>query len=189
MDQESLEQLFAQLEPLGYYKYATEEGISWALQETAETGRWYSEGTERVTWGDGEAIAEWGAWAFLQRVMPMLMQFGVPSYTCEQPSVPLQPEEYTIKLNGIERLIFPKGDPDWEMLWVTAPARTFALVEQLLREANSAEHIYTPKGEIGQESSAIFLTEEMYNLINTSPLVPDEQTLLTPQELLDLGKI
>jgi hypothetical protein len=186
MEPEAIMQLRAQLEPLGLYKYASDEDIRWSIEDSMQTGRWYSEGTERMTWGDAEAIAERGACNFLTRISPMLERYGVPPLECEQDEPPTEPKEYRITLNGREWLIFPEGDPDWEPLWASAPARTFAIVERLLREAGSDVHIYTPRGEIAQESSAIFLTEEMYNVVNNSPLVPDEQKLLTTQEMLDM---
>ena len=184
MELDAILELRAKLEPLGLYKYADEGSIRWSIEDSAQTGRWYSQGTERMTWGDGEAIAEWGACDFLLKVSPMLQRFGVPPLTCEQEAWSPEPKEYRITVNGREWLIYPKGDPEWEPLWFSAPARTFAIVEHLLREAGSDEHIYTPRGEIAQENSAIFLTEEMYNLVNSSPLIPDEQKLFTPQDLL-----
>lgn len=184
MDPEAILQLRAQLEPLGFYKYASDADIRWSIEDSISTGRWYSEGTERATWGDGEAIDEWGACAFLNRIAPMLASFGVPPYTCSQDDPAPGPTAYYITLNGTKHLIYPDGSPDsWEPLWASAPARTFALVEQLLRDAGSEEHIYTPRGEIAQENSAIFLTEAMFHLINNSPLVPDNQKLLTVEEM------
>jgi hypothetical protein len=176
--------LCAQLEPLGFHRYATEDDIRWSIEDSSQTGPWHSAGTERMTWGDAEAIAEWGACAFLERISPILQRYGVPPLACEQQEWSPEPREYRIKVNGRDRLIYPKGDPEWEPLWMSVPARTFAVVEHLLREANSDVHIYSPKGEIAQESSALFLTEEMYNIVNSSPLVPDDQKLLTVEELL-----
>lgn len=176
------------LEPLGLYKFTGEESIRWSIEDSKQTGLWYSEGIERITWGDAEAIAEWGACAFLQRVSPMLERFGVPPLVCEQEAWSEEPKEYRIRVNGKNHLIFPKGDPDWEMLWVTAPARTYMIVEELLKESGAEERAYTPKGEMAGEASILLLTEEMYHIVNNSPLVPDDQKLMTQQELVILGR-
>jgi hypothetical protein len=186
MEPEAILQLRGMLEPLGFYKYADENSIKWSIEDSLSTGLWYSEGTERMTWGDAEAIAEWGACAFIIRLSPMLERFGVKPPLCFQEEPGDTPREYRIILNGRDRLIFPMRDPEWEILWVAAPARSFALVEELLREVSSEEHIYSPAGEIAQESSVIFLTEEMYNLVNSSPLVPAGQKLVTPQEMITM---
>jgi hypothetical protein len=185
MNPEAIKDLLSQLDALGYFEYDDDEGRAWALEEALRTGVWYNEGSSRVTWGDAEAIAEWGACSFLTRISPIVERFGVPPITCEQPPLPPGPSDYSITVNGTPYFIYTM-DPDLASnpLWVAAPARTFAIVEQLLREAGAREHIYTPRGEIAQSHSALFLTEEMHRLVNSHPGVPDEQKLLTVDEVV-----
>jgi hypothetical protein len=188
MEPDAIRELLAQLDALGYFSLDDEEGRAWAEEEAVRTGVWYNDGSSRVTWGDAEAIAEWGACDFLARISPLLQRLGVPPPGCEQPTIPDEPSSYSITVNGKLYPIF-SIDEDGAFrnaTWLEAPARTFAIVEELLREAGVREHIYTAKGEIAQSHTALFLTEEMYHLVNNHPAVPDEQKLLTVEDVLGM---
>jgi hypothetical protein len=55
-----------------------------------------------------------------------------------------------------------------------------------LARSGSRERVYTTQGSIAQSNLAVFLTAELYELINGSGLLSDEEKLLTIEELLRL---
>lgn len=182
MDKAVINRLYDDLAPLGFFKYATAEEERWARTGAADYGLWAQEGLGRIYVGDAEAIAEGGACDFLGRVEPFLQHEGVSALPCSQDWTP-EAGEYVIQVNGRRFTMYSGPDFGENPLWVAAPARAFLLVEQLLNEAGSSEHIYTLRGQIAESNPAIFLTEEMRDLIDRSPLVPEYQRLLSAAEL------
>ena len=57
------------------------------------------------------------------------------------------------------------------------------MIESLLREAGSTEHVYAIEGDVGLGSTGVLLTREMAEVVNGDPTVPDEQHLLTVEQL------
>ena len=64
--------------------------------------------------------------------------------------------------------------------WELATSRTFAIVNLLLREAGSNERIYSLYG--GNDLFALFLTENMYDIINKSKFIKETEKPVRHEE-------
>ena len=183
MDPEAMRALYDRLAPLGLFEGSGDGDEEWARTEGAETGYWYNEGVRRAFYGDGEALAEWGVCDFLERVQPLLLDRGVPPLECAQGEWQPGAAGYTVTVNGRPFPILDVRDYEQNPAWTTATVRTFHMIETLLREAGSPDHVYAVEGDVGLSSTGVLLTPEMAESINNDPAVPDEQRLLTMERL------
>jgi hypothetical protein len=183
MTPEAIRALYERLGPLGLFEGAGDGDEAWARADGAETGYWYNEGVRRVFYGDGEALAEWGVCDFLERVQPLLSERGVPPLECAQGEWKPGAAGYTVTVNGRPFRILHERDYEENPTWTAATVRAFRMVETLLQEAGSAEHVYAIEGDVGLGSTGVLLTPEMAEVVNRDPAVPDEQHLLTMNQL------
>ena len=183
MEPEAIRALYDKLVPLGLFEGSGEGDERWARTEGAATGYWHNEGVRRVFYGDGEALAEWGVCDFVGRVHDYLRGQGVPPLTCAQGEWQPGAVDYTVTLNGRAFRILDERDHEQNPAWTAATVRAFSMVETLLREAGSPEHVYAVQGDVGLGSTGVFLTPEMAKAVNSDPAVPEEQRLLTVNEL------
>jgi hypothetical protein len=151
----------------------------YALRPEGDIGEW----TNRSTWADGEYMAEGGVTGFLWRIAPFLQKNGVRITWLDQD---LQSSRYyMVTVNQKKYTMFSKKDFGKALFWAAVPARTFALVNELLERAGSDERVYTSRGTFGGEGTdAVFLTPELFEIVNSSPLIPDDEKLMTTEEAL-----
>jgi hypothetical protein len=124
--------------------------------------------------------------AFLFEIAPFLKRQGLGRLVyLDQEMAPGQ-FTYKVKINLDEYVLLAEEERGAVIPWVAVPARAFALVNRLLARSGSRERIYTTQGSIAQSSLAIFLTDELYELISASGLLSEEEKLLTIEELLRL---
>jgi hypothetical protein len=84
-----------------------------------------------------------------------------------------------VTVNGRSFRILDERDVEQNPAWTAATVRAFRMVETLLGEAGSPEHVYAIEGDVGLNSTGVFLTPEMASVVNSDPAVPPEQRLLT----------
>jgi hypothetical protein len=183
MEPEAIRALYDRLAPMGLFDGSGEDDEAWARSEGAETGYWYNEGVRRAFYGDGEALAEWGVCDFVRRLQPLLSERGVPPLDCAQDDWQPGAVGYTVIVNGRAFRILDERDHEQNPTWTAATVRAFRIVETLLREAGSADHVYAVEGDVGLSSTGVLLTPEMAGAINSDPAVPDEQRLLDMERL------
>jgi hypothetical protein len=183
MEPDAIRALYDRLAPLGLFEGSGDGDEEWARTGGAETGYWYNEGVRRAFYGDGEALAEWGVCDFVRRVQPLLTERGVPPLNCVQDEWQPGAVAYTVKVNGRPFRILDERDFEQNPTWTAATVRAFRMVETLLREAGSPEHVYAVEGDVGLGSTGVLLTPEMVEAVNGDPAVPDEQKLLAMERL------
>lgn len=183
MEPEAIRALYDRLAPLGLFDGGGEGDEQWARTDGADTGYWYNERVRRAFYGDGEALAEWGVCDFVGRIEGLLSERGVPPLECAQGEWEAGAVEYTVTLNERPFRILDERDHEQNPTWTAATVRAFRMVETLLREAGSPEHVYAVEGEVGLGSTGVLLTSEMADVVNGDPALPDEQRLLTVEEL------
>lgn len=180
-----MEELLAQLEGAGFYKYTDPEQVEQAkAEQLASRSIWadYGELTRRFYSADGEELDEGGVLGFLWRVSPLLQRQGVYIGRLDQEWAG---RSYHIHIDGRTYKIFSEEDTKRMGFRPAAVARTLHLAQDLLDRANSNEKVYTIEASFGGEASkAVFLTSELYDLIQNSPLVRREDKLMTLQEAL-----
>jgi hypothetical protein len=179
MEPEEIRALYDRLAPLGLFDGSRQGDEPWARTEGADTGYWYNEGVRRAFYGDGEALAEWGVCDFVKRVQPLLSERGVPPLQCVQGEWQPGAVDYAVTVNGRSFRILDKRDVEQNPAWTAATVRAFRMLETLLGEAGSPEHVYAVEGDVGLSSTGVFLTPEMAEVVNSDPAVPPEQRLLT----------
>ena len=178
-----LDPVYDRLAPLDLFEGSGEGDEEWARTEGAETGYWYNEGMRRAFYGDGEALAEWGVCDFVRRISSLLNERGVPPLDCTQGEWKAGAVGYTVTVNGRPFRILDERDYEQNPAWTAATVRAFRMVETLLHEAGSSEHVYAVEGDVGLRSTGVLLTPEMAEVVNSDPAVPDEQRLLTMERL------
>jgi hypothetical protein len=183
MEPDAIRSLYDRLAPQGLFDGSDERDEQWARTDGAETGYWYNEGVRRAFYGDGEALAEWGVCDFVGRVQPYLRRQGVPLLECVQGEWKPGAVEYTVTLNGSAFRILDVCDHEQNPAWTAATVRAFQMIETLLGEAGSPEHVYAVEGDVGLGSTGVFLTPKMAKVVNGDPAVPQEQRLLTVDQL------
>ena len=183
MEPEAIRALYDRLGPMGLFEGSSKNDETWARTDGADTGYWYNEGVRRAFSGDGEALAEWGVCDFVKRVQPLLSERGVPPITCEQGEWKAGAVGYVVAINGRPFRILDERDYEQNPTWTAATVRSFRIVEMLLQEAGSDDHVYAVEGDVGLGSTGVLLTPEMADAINGDPAVPDEQKLLTIERL------
>jgi len=124
----------------------------------------------RVFGADGLTLAKGGVSQFIEKLRPFLEGQGVKMPELKDD---LQQESYTLLVDGAPLPIWTKEDLTRELgaqPGVTsglAAARSFALVNKLLENANSPERAYAIYS--GAALSMIFLTEDIMGVIRADP--------------------
>lgn len=149
----------AKLEELGYFAYTPPEKLAAAREAAAGPGfPFYDEGSGRFFWADAETLAEGGVGSFLGELAPTLEQIGVRLGELSES----WDEAYSVRVAGREVLIY--GPEEQEEARALAAVRTFALVNDLLAAAGSAERLYAVGGD--NDMVAVLLTPDLLELLS-----------------------
>lgn len=181
MAPDNIEELYSQLEPLGFLDHLDAEARAWLNDVARKDGIWRMRPPGdplRATASDWPKVgcatssAKW-------------------SHTCERRERPplnarrsLMSKATSISLPSMAApIIGGRRDLERNPVWVAASVRAFKIIEQLLGETGSVERVYALKGDLALSSTCIFLTPEMAEEVNSSPRVPDDQKLMTVDEV------
>jgi hypothetical protein len=175
------EDLLAQLEALGFFRYTSPERLKPARHAILQDG-WSGIFGEagRLFAVDAEELAEGGVAAFLEEVRPFLESQGV----AVPPLVDHLTVEYTL-LAGEEQLpIWTRDDFNRDLgsepgrIWGASSARTVQILNRWLQAAQSAERAYGVNG--GNDFFVLFLTPELFSLIERSSAASPQEAPYTP---------
>ena len=162
--------MLIELEALGFYKHTNHQLVDELKEKSIKTGYLFWDETERIYMSDAEDLAEGFIDELLNEIEPFLMKEGVTIESYEQTHTG---DTYAIVVNHRKFSIWnDEIDKDLDP-WELATNRTFAIVNLFLREAGSNERIYSLYG--GNDLFALFLTEEMYEVINKSRLIKESE--------------
>jgi hypothetical protein len=134
------------------------------LPETADTLS--HPATKRNHHVDAERLAEGGVLRFISQIEPFLLdQLRLKELeTGEETNT----QGWIVTLCDEEQLIYSEEESSMDDLWERATARTFELVNRVLKSAGSQERAYALYG--GNDLEAVFLTHEMFGVIKDSKL-------------------
>jgi hypothetical protein len=191
LSSEDWEAFVVRLEEAGYFKYTRPEDLDEARAGLVQTRtlfdlEGYYELTGRVFPGDAERLAEGGVLGFLFQIAPFLHSQGLRGFVYLDQDFEAGRFAYSVKVNLDEYPMLKAEEWGEVMAWVAVPARAFDMVNKMLARAGSRERVYTTQGTIAQNSMAIFLTPELYDLIKNCPLLSEDDLLLTVEELMKL---
>jgi|SRR6186713_2714364 len=162
--------LLRQLEGKQFFKYAgpSAEKLRADIREKGWPAIFGDSG--RVFGADGLTLAKGGVGQFMEKLRPFLEGQGVKMPVLKDD---LQQESYTLLVDGAPLPVWTKEDLTRELgaqPGVTAgiaAARSFALVNKLLENANSPERAYAIYS--GAALSVLFLTEDLMGVIRNDP--------------------
>jgi hypothetical protein len=166
------ESFVTRLDAQGYYRGLAPEKVQ-ALKEDFRQKGWmaiFSE-SHRYFHADAEDLAEGGICKFIREVQPFLSAQGVkvPDLRDE-----VSDKGYVVRVGGVPHKIYDAVDLKRDatgkepgIIWGLAMARGFAIVDQLLESAGSAERVYAING--GNDLFAIFLTPDLHKTISERP--------------------
>jgi hypothetical protein len=168
----TLLQLLDDLERMGFYKYSPDDKIDGLKRTALKTGNIYGYGdaTKRYYAADSESLTECGVNRFLQRTEAFLVSQGVIIRAIENECD--YPEKYSIVVDGVRFQLFSPAESASADLWDLVTKRSFAMINYLLERAGSPERLY--QLYTGNDTSGVFLTEEMYQQILLSGLLTDQ---------------
>ena len=133
------------LDQLGFFKY-----IDSAQREDAKrqgAAAIYGE-TGRLFHADAESLAEGGVGDFLREMEPFLRKQGV---TISQIEDQFRDYDYSVTINGMDYIIYSADELELHgqrvvSIWGLATVRSFAIVNELLANAESNERLYAVNG-------------------------------------------
>jgi hypothetical protein len=175
------EDLLAQLEALGFFRYTNPERLNPARHAVLQDG-WsgiFGEGG-RLFAVDAEDLAEGGVAAFLEEVKPFLQRLGV----AVPPLVDHITVEYTLLAGEDQLPIWTRDDFNRDLdnepgrIWGVSSARTVQILNQWLQKADSAERAYGVNG--GNDFFVLFLTPELFSLIERYSADSSQDAPYTP---------
>ena len=181
--------LLHRLDAMGFFRYAEPgllaeiEAITGGIASFYELCFCLEEYPTLRSWSaDGEDLFEGGVVRFLGRMAPFFAAQGM-AVTATQELDPTN-LDYTVTVNGRPHTIYTRETVGIIGGWAAAAIEYLALVETLLVEAGSEERVYAPcQGFGGDGSRLLIVTPSMAAAINASELVPDEEKLLTVEEI------
>jgi len=154
------------LEAAGFFSHAPPsevEEIRGELRRLGWPGIFAHSG--RFHHADAEELAEGGVAGFLDSVGPFLESEGVALGVIQEDS---SADHYTLHVAGRDWVIYDEGavardanEPG--VLWARASLNAFTLVNELLRDAGSLEHLYAVNG--GNDLFGMFLTEGQLTVV------------------------
>jgi hypothetical protein len=162
------------LEAQGYYRYIHPSNIAHVKQEALTSGYLFGwEETKRVYNADSEDLTEGFTWSFLEEITPFLQTLGVPRV--EVSHVFDNDVDHTVTVNGTTYTICTVEEEQQlsvDQLWPIGTERALTIVNDLLEAAGSAERVYQLFD--GNDTHAIFLTPQLYDLIIQSAVLPPD---------------
>jgi len=170
----SISELFLQLDKMGYYKYTHPSRLEEVKKEDIKNDYFSGWDTGRIFLADAESLGQHGVADFFKyyddEMKGTLEKQSVEEFLKNQNVIINVSDEhrdtdgYYIIINGCKYEIYSEKEinEDW---WTLSSVRCFSIINKLLKEAGSKERIYALAD--GNDQNAIFLTEEMYELINS----------------------
>src|ERR1017187_23947 len=166
------ESFVTQVDAQGYFRGLAPEKAQ-VLKEDFRQKGWMAIFSEspRFHHADAEDLAEGGICALIQKVQPFLVAQGVKLPELQDD---VSDKGYVVRVGGVSHKIYDATDLKRDasgkepgVIWGLAMARGFAIVDQLLESAGSAERVYSING--GNDLSALFLTPELHRTISMQP--------------------
>src|SRR5207253_5697530 len=148
--------LLAQLEALGFYKYTAPDEITRAKARALETRYLYHDSTHRSYITGEEDLAECGVLDFFTVIEPFLNRQGIEITSRDEECIP--GGAYTVSLNGKAYEIYSDYECQHAELWRLSTIRTHRIVNELLAAAGSGERVYLLYG--GNDAEAVFQSPE-----------------------------
>jgi len=167
---EAYKRLIDDLERAGLFKHTDRELVAEAKAEAKREGYMFAGSTERDYLIHPDELAEGGVKVFLREVAPFLKREGVELNGIEENFE--AGGEYSITVNGEQYVMYSGAGLKPEEQQVLTTRRAFALINTLLERAGSGERVYLFRN--GNETWAVFLTPELFEIISQSSLVYDE---------------
>jgi hypothetical protein len=172
-DKAALSALLDQLEQLGFYRYVDPAQASDARASALEYGYLYGD-TGRAFHADAEELAEGGVLYFVREIQPFLAgQRVILTSMSDDFESGGGYGGYHVEINGLRREMYSVEELSSGEIWSLTTFRAFALINELLAQAESLERVYGLDG--GNDLFAIFLTPAMYELITARPIFPDSE--------------
>jgi hypothetical protein len=163
--------LISQLEQKGYYKYIDQSKVKEVKNNSIKYGYvfgWEESGRDFTE--DAEDITEGGVSRFFESIKEFLKSQNVNVKITNEDSSGIG---YFITINDKRYEIYSEKEQDSSDLWGICTNRSFAIVNKLLKEAGSKERVYVLYG--GNDLRAIFLTDEMFEIINKYTALPEKE--------------
>ncbi len=167
---EAYKRLIDDLERAGLFKHTDRELVAEAKAEAKRGGYIFAGSTERDYPIHPDELAEGGVKVFLREVAPFLKREGVELNDIEENLE--AGGEYSITVNGERYVMYSGAELKSKEQQILTTRRTFALINTLLERARSGERIHLFRN--GNETWAVFLTSELFEIISQSSLVHDE---------------
>jgi hypothetical protein len=158
-------QFVSKLEELGYFVGLSPTAAQALKQEIDRTG-WNAifEDSHRLFRADAEDLAEGEVGRLLREVSPFLAAQGVTLPAIEDD---VSDNCYTVKVGGVDYLMYDADELQQDSIWALASARGFGIINELLVAADSREKAYGING--GNDLFLIFLTPGLYQAIMDHP--------------------
>lgn len=159
------EQFANELQALGYFRYIREERIQRIpkmLEQLKKEPSIYTIGVNRDFTASEKRLTKCGIKTFLKDVHPILKANGV-DITQRQIVEDCTREGYSIHIKDKTYRIYSAEELLRNDIWWTTGKRTFAMINDLLKNAGSEERIYSNYG--GEDNWAWFFTEKLYRLL------------------------
>jgi len=175
------EDLLAQLEALGFFRYTSPERLKparHAILQDGWSGIFGEEG--RLFAVDAEELAEGGVAAFFEEMRPLLESQGV----AVPPLVDHITVEYTLLAGDDQFPIWTRDDFNRDLdsepgrIWGASSTRTVRILNHWLEAAESAERAYGVNG--GNDFFVLFLTPELLSLIQRSSVASPREAPYVP---------
>lgn len=168
--QNTIGSLLNKLEETGYYKYIDSSKIGEVKKASLDAEYvfgWEDSGRDFST--DAESLAEGGISEFYNSIKEFMKKQNVDIVEIED----FSDKGYTIQINGEKYVIYNEEELNSKDIWQLSTIRSFAIINKLLKDANSSERLYILYG--GNDLRGVFLTDDMYKVIIDSNLLPKKE--------------
>jgi hypothetical protein len=177
------EYLAHELQALGYFRYLTEERkqrIPKLLEQLKKDPSIYTVKVNRDYPADEERLTECGIKTFLKDIRPVLKANGV-DVTQRQIIEDCTRGGYSIHVKGKPYLIYSAEELDSDDVWGISGRRTFAMINDLLRNSDAEERIYSYYN--GNDHWAWFFTPKLHALLASADFLPSDHPLILYEDL------
>jgi hypothetical protein len=173
-----ISELISSMEKKGYYRYIDSSQVSKVKNESLDAGYIFGwEESGRDFSSDAESLAEGGIPDFYNDIRDFLRKQNVEINVKNES---FSSKGYTLNVNGSTYKIYDENEMESKNIWELSTVRGFAIINKLLKDAGSDEQLYMLYG--GNDLRAVFLTEEMYQLIVGYNSITSEELLIKVDE-------
>jgi hypothetical protein len=162
--------LIDELDALGYYKYCVPDRLEEVKRKSIEKRYPYGwEDSGRDFDADAEFLAEGWVEEFVKDIRAFLRGQGVKIRSVQGNTID---GCYKISINREEFFINHMAEMALNSFWDRSAARTFFMINTLLKKANSEERMYALYS--ANKMRAVFLNEKMYQVIANSNAIDEK---------------